>query len=85
MSNKIDLASFQNGFKGTIIKPEDDNYDEARKIWNAVIDRKPELIVQVAESNDVITAIESARKNNLDITVRGAGHNIAGNSIKYWR
>jgi len=81
MSSKIDLASFKNGFKGTIIKPEDDNYDEARKIWNAVIDRKPELIVQVAESNDVITAIESARKNNLDITVRGAGHNIAGNSI----
>ncbi len=81
MSRKIDLTSFQNGFKGTLIKPSDNSYDESRKIWNAMIDRKPELIVQVAGSNDVITAVESARKNNLDITIRGAGHNIAGNSI----
>jgi FAD/FMN-containing dehydrogenase len=81
MRSNIDLTSIQNGLNGTLIKPDDANYDETRKIWNAMIDCKPLLIVQVSDSNDVITAIDSARKNNLEVTIRGAGHNIAGNSI----
>lgn len=74
-------AALENGFKGTVIKPGDSTYDEARKIWNAMIDCRPAYIVQVTNSDDVTSAIKFARKNNLDITIRGAGHNIAGNSI----
>jgi FAD/FMN-containing dehydrogenase len=81
MNKNIDITGLTNGINGQIIQPKDSNYDEARKIWNAMIDRKPALIVQVADADDVSSAIKFARANKLDITIRGAGHNIAGNSI----
>ena len=75
------VEEFGDSLRGEIIKPGDANYDEVRKIWNAMIDRRPALIVKVASADDVQAAIKFARENNLDITIRGAGHNIAGNSI----
>ena len=67
--------------KGRIVLPGDPNYDEVRKIWNAMIDRRPAVIVQCAEADDVSYAISFARENGLDISIRGAGHNIAGNAL----
>lgn len=81
MKEKIDITGLTSGFRGQIIQPGDSNYDESRKIWNAMIDKKPALIVQVTNSDDVSAAIKFAVANKLDITVRGAGHNIAGNCI----
>lgn len=81
MKENIDISVLTAVFRGQIIQPKDSNYDESRKIWNAMIDRKPALIVQVADADDVSSAIKFARANKLDITIRGAGHNIAGNSI----
>lgn len=81
MKEKIDITSLTIGFNGQIIQSTDSNYDESRKIWNAMIDRKPAIIVQVTDADDVASAIKFARTNKLDITIRGAGHNIAGNSI----
>jgi FAD/FMN-containing dehydrogenase len=81
MKENIDITSLASVFNGKIIQPKDSNYDESRKIWNAMIDRKPELIVQVADADDVSSAIKFATANKLEITIRGAGHNIAGNSI----
>jgi FAD/FMN-containing dehydrogenase len=75
------VQKFEESLIGKVIKPGDSNYDEARKIWNAMIDRKPALIVQVANAADVTSAIKFASESQLDITIRGAGHNIAGNSI----
>jgi FAD/FMN-containing dehydrogenase len=75
------IKEFRGSLHGEVIKPGDNNYDESRKIWNAMIDKKPALIVQVANAYDVSSAIKFARENKLDITIRGAGHNIAGNSI----
>jgi FAD/FMN-containing dehydrogenase len=75
------VEEFGDSLRGEIIKPGDANYDEVRKIWNAMIDRNPAFIVKVASADDVQAAIKFARGNNLDITIRGAGHNIAGNSI----
>jgi FAD/FMN-containing dehydrogenase len=80
ISEKV-VEQFGDSLHGEIIKPGDANYDELRKIWNAMIDRRPALIVKVASADDVRAAIIFARENNLDITIRGAGHNIAGNSI----
>jgi FAD/FMN-containing dehydrogenase len=67
--------------KGQIVLPTDSNYDEVRQIWNAMIDRRPALIMRCAEASDVPLAISFARENGLEISVRGAGHNIAGSAL----
>jgi len=67
--------------RGNILVPNDTGYEEARQIWNAMIDRRPALIAQCVQADDVPPVIQSARKNRLELAIRGAGHNIAGNSI----
>jgi FAD/FMN-containing dehydrogenase len=67
--------------KGQVVLPDDPNYEEVRKIWNAMIDRRPAVIVRCARADDVPHAIRLARQNGLEISIRGAGHNIAGNAV----
>jgi FAD/FMN-containing dehydrogenase len=67
--------------KGSVLMPDEPRYEEGRQIWNAMIDRRPALIVQCAEADDVAPAIAFARKNKLEISIRGGGHNIAGNAL----
>ncbi|HYA29208.1 MAG TPA: FAD-binding oxidoreductase [Acidobacteriota bacterium] len=67
--------------KGSVLVPEDPGYKEARQVWNAMIDRRPAMIVQCADADDVPPAIAFARRNKLEISIRGAGHNIAGNAL----
>lgn len=81
MFNQKLIMGLSGKLSGELIMPGDANYEESRKIWNAMIDCRPAVIVRVANSRDVITSIEFARENKVDITIRGAGHNIAGNSI----
>lgn len=81
MLSETAIKEFGESLRGKIIIPGDSNYDESRKIWNAMIDRRPALIVQVADADDVSAAIKFARAKKIDITIRGAGHNIAGNSV----
>ncbi len=64
--------------KGTVILPEDENYDEARTIYNAMIDKKPSIIVKCIDEEDVIDTVNFARKNNLEVSIRSGGHNGAG-------
>lgn len=75
------MQGLTTNIKGKVLLPGDKAYDEARRIWNAMIDRRPAVIVQCAESGDVAPAIRFARENGLEISIRGAGHNIAGYSI----
>lgn len=67
--------------RGRTLSASDPPYDEARTIWNAMIDRRPGLVVRCAGAADVIAAVRFARSNNLLVAVRGGGHNIAGNAI----
>lgn len=67
--------------KGSVLVADDPGYEEARQIWNAMIERRPALIVRCAAADDVPTAIAFARRNKLEISIRGAGHNIAGNAL----
>ena len=67
--------------KGSVLVPDDPGYEEARQIWNAMIDRRPALIVQCVQADDVLPVIRFARKNGLELSIRGAGHNIAGNAL----
>src|SRR5689334_10302834 len=71
----------KSAIKGSVLSASDAGYEEARQIWNAMIDRRPALIVRCAEAADVPAAIAFARRNRLEISMRGAGHNIAGNAI----
>lgn len=76
-----EIEGLKNKVKGQIMLTDDPNYDEVRKIWNAMIDRRPAVIVQCAEADDVLHAISYARENGLEISVRGGGHNIAGSAL----
>jgi len=75
------IEKLKNKVKGQIVLPNDSNYNEVRKIWNAMIDRRPAVIVQCAEADDVLHAISYARDNGLEISIRGGGHNIAGSAL----
>src|SRR5437879_2621187 len=84
MSTGLDEAAIQ-GFRaslrGALVRPGDDNYDAARRVWNGMIDRKPALIIRCAGVADVITAVNFARTRNLLVSVRGGGHNVTGNAV----
>jgi len=75
------IETLKNNVKGQIVLPDDPNYDKAREIWNAMIDRRPAVIVQCSEADDVLHAISYARENGLEISIRGGGHNIAGSAL----
>ena len=72
------VEEFKTGLRGEIILPSDDGYDEVRKLYNAMIDKRPSLIVRCAGVADVINSVNFARSNDLLLAVRGAGHNVAG-------
>ena len=67
--------------RGSLLTANDLSYDEVRKIWNAMIDRRPSLIARCAGAADVVAAVRFARDHGLLATVRGGGHNIAGNAV----
>jgi FAD/FMN-containing dehydrogenase len=75
------VENLKSKVKGRIVLQSDSSYDEVRQIWNAMIERHPALIVRCAEADDVPHAIAFARENGLEISIRGGGHNIAGNAL----
>ena len=75
------IRALQAALKGDVIDQHAPVYDEARAIWNAMIDRKPGLIIQCRKVGDVLHAVDFARENGLLVAVRGGGHNIAGSAI----
>ena len=75
------VNAFKAKLRGTILQTGDAGYNEARSIWNAMIDRRPALIVRCANAEDVVQSVRFARDNKLVLAVRGGGHNIAGNAV----
>ena len=78
MSFETAISEFRSQFRGAVIQPQDQGYDEARKVYNGMIDRKPRLIAKCADVADVITAVKMAKANGLRVSIRGGGHNAAG-------
>ena len=68
-------------FQGEVVRPGDPGYDDARTIWNAMIDKRPAILFRVKNTQDVVRAINYAREHRLALSVKGGGHNIAGSAI----
>ncbi|MDB5824881.1 MAG: FAD-linked oxidase [Herminiimonas sp.] len=75
------IEDFKIRLRGQLLQPNDSGYDEARQIWNAMIDKRPALIVRCAGVADVMEAVAFARNHDLRLAVKGGGHNIAGNAL----
>ena len=70
--------AFRAAFRGDLIEPGDARYDEARAVYNGMIDRRPRLIARVADTADVIATVGLARETGLPLAIRGGGHNAGG-------
>jgi FAD/FMN-containing dehydrogenase len=81
MPNSASIQELSNQIQGQVLSPQSAAYDEARKVWNGMIDRKPALIVRCAASNDVAACVQFARAESLSVSVRGGGHNFAGRAV----
>ena len=79
--SEMTVEELKNRLRGEIIQPGDDGYDDARKVYNAMIDRRPALIACCADVADVIAAVNFGRANNMLTAVRGGGHNGGGLGI----
>jgi FAD/FMN-containing dehydrogenase len=84
VQNKIHptrLQSFQSELSGRLVLPHSLEYDDERKIWNGMIDKRPAMIVKCANFVDVINTIRFARSMDMEVSVRGGGHNVAGTAL----
>ena len=78
MVNEATIASFRASLRGQLITPSDSQYDEARKVYNGMIDRRPGLIARCVDVADVQAAVNFARDQKLLVSIRGGGHNAVG-------
>jgi FAD/FMN-containing dehydrogenase len=76
--SKENTSELKSKICGQLILPSDENYNEARKIWNGMFDKRPGIIVQCKNTSDIATSVNFARDNKLLIAVKGGGHNSAG-------
>ena len=75
------VQEFGAGLEGTLLTRESDGYEEARAVWNAMIETRPALIARCADAGDVQKAVRFAARHDLLMSIRGAGHNIAGSGL----
>ena len=75
------VERFQAQLRGELLSPGDEDYKAARKVWNGAIDKHPDLIVRCAGAGDVVHSVRFAREQELQVAVRGGGHNVAGWSV----
>jgi FAD/FMN-containing dehydrogenase len=82
MANKdVALGTLRSALKGEVLSPRDGGYDSARRIFNAMVDRRPALIARCAATADVVACVRFAREHELAVAVRGGGHSLAGLSL----
>jgi FAD/FMN-containing dehydrogenase len=75
------IQRFQSELSGALLRPTDEGYEAARRIWNAMIDKRPALIARCRIVSDVVNSVHFARDHGLTLSVRGGGHNVAGNAV----
>jgi FAD/FMN-containing dehydrogenase len=77
----VDTTALRSSFRGALLPPGEEGYEEARRVWNGAIDRHPALIARCAGADDVVEAMRFARERELPVTVRGGGHAVAGHAV----
>jgi FAD/FMN-containing dehydrogenase len=82
MDTEIVIDVLRSQVRGTVIHPGDPQFQRARRLWNAAIDREPSGIVLCADAEDVAVSLRIAADHGANVTVRGGGHNIAGRSVR---
>ena len=75
------IENFKSSLRGELLRPGDPGYDNARKIWNGMIDKRPTLIARCAGVADVIECVNFAQAHSILVAVRGGGHNVSGNAV----
>ncbi|WP_249325208.1 FAD-binding oxidoreductase [Vreelandella boliviensis] len=75
------ISTLRADLTGPLLLPGDEGYDKARSVWNAMIDKRPALIACCADANDVAAVVNFARQTDALISIKGGGHNIAGNAV----
>jgi FAD/FMN-containing dehydrogenase len=78
---ELAIEKFQANLRGEVLRPGQDGYDTARKVFNAMIDKRPGLIVRCSGAADVIQCVNFAREQELPVSVRGGGHSVAGKAV----
>ncbi len=81
MLNESSIKEFRVSLKGSLIEPQNNGYDDARKVYNAMISKHPRMIAHCAGVEDVIRSVNFARENNMLLSIRGGGHNAGGLGI----
>lgn len=79
--HQADITEFKKQLRGELIEPGDDRYESARQVYNAMIDRKPRMIARCADVADVIACIRFGRQHQIQVSIRGGGHNAGGLGI----
>ena len=72
------IAELRSQLRGEVIDPADGRYGDARKVYNAMIDRKPAVIALCTDAADVMAAVRFARAHDVRVSIRGGGHNAGG-------
>ena len=75
------VSEIANTFAGRLLQPDDAGYEDARRVHNGMVDKRPALIARCRGVADVVAAIKLARGLNLEVSVRGGGHNVAGRAV----
>ncbi len=75
------IQDFADSLRGRLLRAGDTGYDEARRVWNGMIDRRPALIARCTGAGDVMAAVRFARSHEILVSVKGGGHNITGNAV----
>lgn len=81
MINKTIAKELKAGFHGELLFPDDSKYDDARSVWNGMIDRRPAIIARCLGIEDVIRCVKFAREQGLPLSIKGGGHNISGLAV----
>jgi FAD/FMN-containing dehydrogenase len=82
MSTTIDTTQLAAAFSGRLLKSTDAGYDEARRVHNGLVDKHPALVARCAGTADIADAVKLPRTLNLEVAVRGGGHNVAGRATR---
>jgi FAD/FMN-containing dehydrogenase len=81
LSRKTAVDAFAATLQGQLLRPDDNGYDAARRVWNGMVDKRPALIARCAGESDVVSAVRFAREHDLLVSVRGGGHSVAGLAV----